>query len=70
MRKESERPERLLITLDEFARATGLSPKTIWNYTQPRGPIPCVRLGRSVRYAPDAALESLMAVQQRATAAL
>ena len=38
----------------EAAEALGISEKTLWSRTAPRGPIPVVRLGRSVRYSVDA----------------
>lgn len=33
----------------EAAKALGISPRTLWGLTQPRGPIPCVRIGRGKR---------------------
>jgi predicted DNA-binding transcriptional regulator AlpA len=49
--------ERLLLTIRQVADATGLCEKTIWAQTFPRGPlIPC-RVGRSLRYSPDAVRE-------------
>jgi hypothetical protein len=47
----------LLITADEAARRLSVCKKTLWNLTQPRGPIPVVRIGgggsrHSVRYSP------------------
>lgn len=42
----------------EAAQALGISPRTLWALTTPRGPIPCVRIGhgrrRSVLYPVDA----------------
>ncbi|MCS7047344.1 MAG: helix-turn-helix domain-containing protein [Gemmataceae bacterium] len=42
----------------EAAQALGISPRTLWALTAPRGPIPCVRIGhgrrRSVLYPVDA----------------
>ena len=48
----------------------GVSDRTLWGLTAPRGPIPCVRVGNSVRYrladleafAADQAAASLSAV--------
>lgn len=34
---------------NEAAKALGISPRTLWGLTTPRGPIPCVRLGRGKR---------------------
>jgi len=45
---------KLLWTVPEAARALSVSPRTLWSLTVPRGPIPAVYLGRSVRYDPDA----------------
>jgi excisionase family DNA binding protein len=42
-------PLRLLLTALEAAEALAVSPRTLWGLTD-RGEIPCVRLGRSVRY--------------------
>jgi excisionase family DNA binding protein len=47
---------RLLLTADEAAFALAISPRTLWTLTN-AGQIPCVRLGRCVRYAPDALQE-------------
>lgn len=44
-------PTPLAITLREAARMLSISERTLWALTQPRGPISCVRLGRSVRYS-------------------
>lgn len=50
-------PERLALRPREAAKLLGVCEKTLWNHTQPRGPIPCVRLGRGklqvVRYGVD-----------------
>ncbi len=54
----------LLLTAREAAQALRISEKTLWSLTQPRGPIPVVRVGqRSVRYS-VAALEQWIAEQQ------
>ena len=41
----------LLLTGREAATALSVSERTLWSLTSPRGPIPCLRLGRSVRYS-------------------
>lgn len=41
----------------EAAKQLGIGTTTLWEQTQPRGPIPCVRIGTAVRY-PAALLES------------
>lgn len=38
-----------LLTAAQAARCLAVSPKTLWTLTS-RGEIPCVRMGRSVRY--------------------
>jgi len=44
---------RLLVSAREAAyRLGGVSVRHLWSLTQPRGPIPCVRLGRRVLYRP------------------
>jgi excisionase family DNA binding protein len=40
----------LLVTASEAARALAVSPRTLWSLTH-SGAIPCVRIGRAVRYA-------------------
>lgn len=45
---------KLLLTADEAARSLSICRKSLWSRTQPRGPIPCVRFGSSVRYSIEA----------------
>jgi predicted DNA-binding transcriptional regulator AlpA len=40
-----------LLSRSETARRLGISERLLWTLTA-RGAIPCVRLGRSVRYCP------------------
>ena len=47
----NEKPNALLVTVEEAARLLSVSPRTLWGMTQ-RGEIPRVRIGRSVRYDP------------------
>jgi predicted DNA-binding transcriptional regulator AlpA len=42
----------LLLSAREAARALSICEKSLWTLTAPRGPIPCIRIGRSVRYSP------------------
>jgi excisionase family DNA binding protein len=42
-------PTRLLLTPREAARSLAVSERTLWGLTH-QGAIPCVRLGRAVRY--------------------
>ena len=56
---------RLLLTSRDAARALSISERTLWGLTQPRGPIPVVRVGsRLVRYA-VADLEAWIAEQRQ-----
>lgn len=41
---------RLLLTSREAAELLSISERTLWAMSQPRGPIPVVRIGRAVRY--------------------
>lgn len=43
----------LLLKPAEAARQLGVSERTLWANTQPRGPIPSVRIGNCVRYSSD-----------------
>lgn len=54
--------QRLLLKPREAAQALGVSSGTLWNLTQPRGPIPAIHVGRLVRY-PTEALEAWIASQ-------
>lgn len=42
----------LLLTSEQAAKALAISPRNLWSRTD-AGEIPCVRIGRSVRYAPE-----------------
>ena len=44
-----EQVPRLLLRPSEAAESLGISERTLWSLTDD-GTIPCVRLGRSVRY--------------------
>jgi len=41
----------MLFTAPEAAKALAISPRTLWSLTD-SGEIPCVRIGRAVRYDP------------------
>jgi len=41
--------EPLALRPREAAKALGISPRTLWGLTAPRGPIPCLRIGRGKR---------------------
>ena len=57
--------QRLLLIPQDAAAALGISEKTLWSWTSPRGPIQAVRIGRSVRYAWKS-LEKFVEQQQTA----
>jgi hypothetical protein len=44
---------RLLLTPIEAAAALGISPRLLWSKTK-IGEIPCLRIGKAVRYSPTA----------------
>ncbi|HZZ81335.1 MAG TPA: helix-turn-helix domain-containing protein [Gemmataceae bacterium] len=44
---------RLLLTPAEAAAALRISPRLLWSRTK-AGEIPCVRIGKAVRYSPPA----------------
>lgn len=41
-----------LLKQDDAARRLAISPRKLWELTN-RGEIPCVRIGRAVRYDPE-----------------
>lgn len=43
---------RLLLKPDEAAKVLAISPRTLWSLTH-AGVVPCIRLGKSVRYSVD-----------------
>lgn len=45
MRSESDNG-KLLLSMNETAQLLGVSARTVWNITQPRGDLPCVRIGQ------------------------
>ena len=45
-------PEKLLLSAREAAKSLGICEKTLWNFTVPRGPISCVKIGSRVLYSP------------------
>lgn len=50
----------------EVAKLLALCGKTVQNLTAPRGPIPCVRIGRRVLYGP-ADIEAFLAKSAEAS---
>jgi excisionase family DNA binding protein len=57
-------PPRLLMSPREAAATLALSERTLWALTHPRGPIPCLRIGRCVRYDVEALRGWIQAAQQ------
>ena len=51
MNEVNQREPALLLTPRDAARTLAVCERTLWERTQPRGPIPVVRIGRAVRYA-------------------
>jgi len=47
----SDTNEKLLLKPRHASQTLGVSERTLWAQTQPRGPIPCVRIGNCVRYS-------------------
>jgi excisionase family DNA binding protein len=43
-------PDQLLVGIREAARWLSVSTRTLWSMTRPRGPVPCLRLGRRVLF--------------------
>jgi hypothetical protein len=41
-----------LLKPPEAAQRLSISERKLWGLTVPRGPLRCVRIGRSVRYSP------------------
>jgi len=51
--ERQEGMERMLVNVTEAAEALGISPRTLWEHTSPRGSIPAVRIGKRVMYFPE-----------------
>ncbi|REK24791.1 MAG: DNA-binding protein [Planctomycetota bacterium] len=61
--------ESLALRPREAATALGISPRTLWGLTTPRGPIPCVRIGQGKRQTvlyPVAELQAWLSRQAEA----
>ena len=43
---------KLLLSAREAAAALSICEKSLWNYSQPRGPIPSVKIGTRILYSP------------------
>ena len=46
--------QRILLRPREAAARLSISERQLWAHTQPRGPIPVIRIGSSVRYNDEA----------------
>lgn len=46
--------QRILLRPREAAVRLAISERQLWNFTQPRGPIPVLRIGNCVRYSSEA----------------
>ncbi len=44
---------RLAVRPKEAAKLLGISQRTLWSLSSPRGPIPCARIGRVTLYPVD-----------------
>lgn len=49
---DTSRSLPLLLTAPQAAKALAISARTLWTLTA-RGEVPAIRIGRSVRYAPN-----------------
>ncbi len=54
----------LLLTARDAARLLAISERSLWALTAPRGPLPAVRFGRSIRYS-LAALQEFVRTAQK-----
>lgn len=60
---------QLLWTADQTCREMNISPKSLYNITEPRGDLACVRLGstgRILRYDPDVVRQYVKAHRSKA----
>ena len=48
---ELKKLERILLTTREAAAFLGLSERKVWSLTAPRGPLPAIRISRSIRFS-------------------
>ena len=46
--------EKKLLSVKETAQALGISDRTLWTITAPRGPLACCKIGSRVMYSPKA----------------
>jgi predicted DNA-binding transcriptional regulator AlpA len=61
--------ESLALRPRDAAKALGISARTLWGLTAPRGPIPCLRIGHGKRQSVLYPVADLQAWLTRQTAA-
>jgi len=66
MNEQSLNSGKLAVPAREAARMLSISERSLWAITSPRGDLPCVRVGRSVRYDIDALRRWLASKQEAA----
>ena len=59
------KPDDLFWSAKKAAKSVGVSEKTLWNYTQPRGPIPSHKIGSRTVYDPDELKAGIRSMQTR-----
>ena len=57
--------KKMLWSVAELEESTGISQRTLWANTHPRGALKCVRVGRRVLYRPEDARVWLEFLQQQ-----
>jgi len=57
--------EPMLLSTREAARQLGISGRTLWGMTEPRGSIPCVRIGARCLYSRDALVKWVAGQSER-----
>ncbi|MCC7085192.1 MAG: helix-turn-helix domain-containing protein [Pirellulales bacterium] len=66
---KTQSAESLALRPREAAKALGISARTLWGLTAPRGPIPCLRIGQGKRQSvlyPTADLRAWLSRQAEA----
>jgi len=69
MNDATEKTEKMLMNSREAASLLGISPRTLWSLTAPRGPIVPVRVMSLVKFS-RASLEKFVQDQQSARPAI
>ena len=60
---QSAEVQKSLLTAPEAAKRLAICQKSLWSITHPRGPLCCVRIGRSVRYS-EQDIDAFVAAQR------